>query len=176
MIEAYLGQIIMGGWNFAPHGSLMCHGQILNISQNSALFALLGTNFGGNGRDTFGLPDMRGRVPVGSGQGGGLSYRQLGEMGGSENVTLTAAQMPAHNHIVNIGSSQAISDIATNRVLATQTRGENVPEIYTDTANATTLRADAITAAGGSQAHNNMQPYLCVTFAIVTQGLFPMRD
>lgn len=176
MIEAYLGQILMGGWDYAPYGTLMCNGQILNIRDNSALFALLGTRFGGDGQNNYGLPDMRGRVPVGFGQGAGLTYRQLGEKNGVEHVTLTPAQMPAHSHTVNIGSSQAISDIATNRVLATQTRGQNVPEIYTDTANATTLRADAIAAAGGSQAHNNMQPYLCVNFVIVTQGLFPMRD
>jgi microcystin-dependent protein len=176
MIEAYLGQIIMGGWNFAPYGTLMCNGQILNVRDNSALFALLGATFGGDGMNTFGLPDMRGRVPMGWGQGANLSSHTLGEKSGSEGVTLTVAQIPAHNHTVNIGSSQAISDIATGRVLATQTKGQNVPEIYTDTTNATTLRADSISSVGGSQPHSNMQPYLCVSFAILTTGIFPSRN
>jgi microcystin-dependent protein len=175
-MDYYLGQIFMGGWTFAPRGSAFCHGQIIDIYQNTAVFALLGTTFGGNGQSTFGLPDMRGRVPMGWGAGPGLSNRQLGEMAGTEGVTLTVAQMPAHTHTVNVGSSVAISDTATGRVLATQTKGGDVPEIYTDTSNATTLRADAISQTGGNQPHSNMQPYLCLSFVIALEGIFPARS
>lgn len=166
----------MGGWNFAPRGTVACQGQLMSIAQNTALFSLLGTTFGGDGRTTFGLPDMRGRVPLGWGQGPGLSPRQLGEKNGTESVTLNMSQMPSHNHTVNVGSSQAISDTATGRVLATQTRGGDVPEIYTDTSLATHLRSDAISMNGGGQAHSNMQPYTCVNFVIVTEGIFPSRS
>jgi microcystin-dependent protein len=175
-MDFYMGEIIMGGWNFAPSGTAFCHGQIMSISQNSAVFALLGTTFGGNGTQTFGLPDMRGRVPMGSGQGNGLSNQVLGRMAGTESVTLTVAQMPAHSHAVNIGSSQAISDTATGRVLATQTKGGDIPEIYTDTPVSTLLRDDSISQTGGNQPHSNMQPYLCVSFVIVLQGIFPSRN
>jgi microcystin-dependent protein len=175
-MDYYLGQILMGGWNYAPRGSAFCNGQIIDIYQNTAVFALLGTTFGGNGQNTFGLPDMRGRVPMGHGYGPGLSNRVLGEMNGIENVTLITSQIPAHTHTVNVGSSVAISDTATGRVLATQTKGGDVPEIYTDTSNATTLRADAISQTGGSQPHSNMQPYLCLSFVIVLEGIFPSRN
>lgn len=175
-MDFYIGQILMGGWNFAPRGTAFCHGQLLSISQYPALFSLIGTTYGGDGRTTFALPDMRGRVPMGSGQGPGLTNRYLGEREGTETVTLTAAQMPPHSHTMNIGSSQAVSDTATNRVLATETRGNDIPEIYTDTPNATTLRQDAISVVGGGQAHSNMQPYSCVSFVMVIQGMFPTRD
>jgi microcystin-dependent protein len=175
-MDFYLGEILMGGWNYAPRGTAFCNGQTMSIAQNSAVFALLGTTFGGDGYQTFNLPDMRGRVPMGHGQGAGLSNRVLGEKSGTENVTLITSQIPAHTHTVNVGSSVAISDTATGRVLATQTKGGDIPEIYTDTPNATALRADAISQTGGSQPHSNMQPFLCLSFVIVLQGIWPSRD
>src|SRR3954451_3573959 len=151
----------MFGGNFAPRGWALCNGQILSIAQNTALFSLLGTQFGGNGQTTFALPDLRGRVPIHQGQGPGLTPRTMGEQAGEENHTLINTEMPAHNHVVN----------ANNEGSTTGRPGGAVPSvsgsnIYAATGDGTLMNAQMIGLSGGSQPHNNMQPYLCVNFVI----------
>jgi microcystin-dependent protein len=165
----YLSEIQLFACNFAPRGYAFCSGQILPIAQNTALFSLLGTTYGGNGQTTFALPDLRGRVPVHPGQGPGLSNVSLGEVGGVETVTLTANQMPAHSHTAN-GTQAA----------ATSTRPSgNVPSgggAYNPTPDGSTLASGFIGSTGGSQPHENHQPYLGLNFCIAVEGLFPSRN
>jgi microcystin-dependent protein len=187
-MDPFIGQIICVGFNFAPPGWAQCNGQLLSIAQNSALFALLGTTYGGDGRTTFGLPDLRGRAPIGVGQGPGLSNYTQGQMAGSENVTLTAAQIPNHTHAttvavtVNAGVGGNAGATATGSALVSQGRGQTLPTMYTDAANGTTLRSDAATATatvaavGGNQPHPIMQPYTVMYYIIATQGIFPSRQ
>ena len=173
MSEPFLGQIITTGFNFAPRGYANCDGQMLPIAQNSALFALLGTQFGGNGTTNFRLPDLRGRVPIHQGQGQGLSSRVMGESAGEEAHTLTTNEMPMHSHAINASSSVGDHASPAGNVLAqSSTRGTNN---YATTANAT-LAPSAVVTSGGGQAHNNMQPYLVVNYAIALTGIFPSRD
>jgi microcystin-dependent protein len=176
MSEPFIGEIRMFGGNFAPSGWALCNGQLLSISQYSALFSILGTSFGGNGQTTFALPDLRSRVPVQQGQGVGLSPYNIGQQGGSEQVTLLQTQMPAHNHIVNATSADAAASTASGNLMATPTagRGQNAPQIY-GTGAAVTMGPTMIAPSGGSQPHENIQPYLCVTFIIALEGIYPSR-
>ncbi len=183
MSEPFIGQIIQGGWNFAPRGYAICAGQLVSISQNTALFSLLGTNFGGNGQTTFGLPDLQGRSMVGAGNGAGLSSYVLGQKSGTENATLTTANMPQHSHSFNVASAKATEQIpATNHVIGRATDGANapvsVPEIYCPTGTPTdvTLAPNMIGAAGGSTPFSILSPYQVVTIVIATQGIFPSRN
>jgi microcystin-dependent protein len=171
MSEPFLGEIKMFGGNFAPRGYAMCWGQTLSIAQNTALFSILGTTYGGDGQTTFALPDYRGRVPMAWGQGPGLAPRTLGERSGTENVTLISTQMPAHNHGLNAATEDATSKSPTGNVLAT-TGGSAYIVGPIDTA----MNPASIGIAGGNQPHNNMQPYLVVTFIIATEGIFPSRN
>lgn len=179
-MDPYVGEIRMVGFNFAPTGWALCAGQLLPISQNQALFALLGTTFGGNGQTTFGLPDLRSRVPINQGQGTGLSNYVMGETGGSENVNLTQAQMPSHNHLINVNNANGTASDPTGGIPAKGYTGDGrnptlIPN-YT-TANATGQFApNAVTQTGGSQPHQNIQPYLCVNFIIALVGVFPSRS
>jgi microcystin-dependent protein len=178
MSDQYLGEIRMFGGNFAPTGWALCNGQLLSISQNTALFSLLGTSFGGDGVQTFGLPDLRGRAPLHWGQGTGLSAYTMGEQTGTETVALLQNQMPAHTHQVNASSSNASSASANGAVPATAIPGRGqsaAPEIYGTAAN-TTMNPQMISASGGSQPHNNMQPSLCVSFVIALEGIYPSRS
>jgi microcystin-dependent protein len=176
MSTPFIAQISMFGGNFAPRNWAFCNGQILSIAQNSALFSLLGTTYGGNGQTTFALPDLRGRVPMQWGQGPGLSPRTLGEQGGTENVTLIQSQMPAHNHTAtttsNASSSPATDTLPNGNFLA---EGNN----YSNTSDAQ-MNANAVQVTvgvtGGSQPHNNMQPFLAISFIIALQGIFPSRN
>jgi microcystin-dependent protein len=166
--EPFLGEIKLLPFNFAPRGYAFCAGQILPIAQNTALFSLLGTTFGGNGQTTFALPDLRGRVPVSSGQGPGLSNYDLGEVTGTETVTLTSNQMPAHNHLVN-----------ANNAAADATRpGNNYPgtSAYSTTNGGNTMNPAVIAQAGGSQPFSNVQPLLVLNFCIALEGIFPSRN
>lgn len=165
-IEPFLGEIQMVGFNFAPRGWALCDGQLLPISQNSALFALLGTTYGGNGQTTFALPDLRGRFPLHPGQGPGLSPRTQGEVGGAESVVLTATQMPQHVHGLP-GADEQTSDRPDGLVPA---QGGN----YGKAAAGTAMGNSG--ASGGSQAHENMPPYLGVNFVIALEGVFPSRN
>ena len=157
--------------NFAPVGWAFCDGQILSISSNTALFSLLGTRFGGNGVSTFALPDLRGRTPIGPGQGPGLSSRIAGQAIGSESHTLTTAETPAHTHSLRAGSSNGTSDRPAGNVLSRSAAG--IPH-YGTTAD-TDLAAAAVGTNVGGQPHNNMQPYLACTYIIALQGVYPSR-
>ncbi|WP_224371934.1 phage tail protein [Hyalangium versicolor] len=176
MSEPFVGEIRLFSGNFAPRGWAFCEGQLLSIAQNQALFAILGTTYGGNGQTTFALPDLRGRYPMQPGQGPGLSPRTLGEQGGVETVTLVANQMPAHNHSLAANGAQGdqFSPQGTVPAVIIDSTGQPV-NAYSNTANAT-MAAQAMSLAGGSQPHNNMSPFLCINFIIALQGVFPSRN
>jgi len=171
-MEAFIGSIILFAGNFPPRGWAFCQGQILGIAQNSALFAILGTNYGGNGTQTFGLPDLRSRVPVGQGQGPGLSNVSLGEVSGTETVTLLAAQMPTHNHAL-IGGGSATQVSPVGNFSGEDPNGST--QIYASTP-AGPMNAAAITLAGGSQPFSIMQPFLGLNYIICLEGIFPSRN
>ncbi len=174
MSEPFIGEIRMFGGNFPPRGWQFCQGQLLSIAQNTALFSILGTTYGGNGQTTFALPDLRGRYPMQPGQGPGLSPRTLGEQGGSETVTLISTQMPAHNHSLNVSSQQGEAETPVGTVLA----ADNNAQILNYRASPIdgTMNPAAIGVAGGSQPHNNMSPFLCVNFIIAMEGIYPSRN
>jgi len=178
MAEPFIGQIIMFGGNFAIRGWALCDGQLLPISQYTALFSLLGTTFGGDGRATFALPDLRGRVPLHFGQGPGLSQYQLGQTGGAEQVTLNAAQIPAHNHpaTANALNGPGNSNVAAGNVWAKDLGTQSAT--YSNAAPNAAMSPNALTVgnAGGSQPHTNVQPYLCINFLIALEGIYPSRN
>lgn len=174
MATPFVAEIRMFGGNFAPKNNAFCNGQIIAISQNTALFSLLGTTYGGNGTTTFALPDLRGRMPIGFGQGPGLSDYSLGEQSGVESVTLLATEIPSHSH-VPVGSSAAgTSTNPSNAVWAASVGGRTPPPLYTGAA-ALVPMAPAL-PAGGNQPHSNMQPYLAISFIIALTGVFPARN
>ena len=168
---AFVGEVRIFAGDFAPNGWALCNGQLLPISQNTALFSLLGTAYGGDGQSTFALPDLRGRVPIQPGQGQGLSNRNRGEAGGVEAHALTAPEIPAHTHSVGGSAANGASDSPAGHVLARMPAA--VPQ-YGSSAD-TDLSADAVEFSGGGQPHPNMQPYLTVTYIIARQGVFPSR-
>ena len=169
MAEAFIGEIRMFGGNFAPQNWATCDGQLLVISENEALFNLIGTTYGGDGQTTFALPDLRGRLPIHQGSLQGSSYTQ-GENGGVETVTLTAGQLPAHTHALN-GSTVA----AASRSLAGNVSAKSTRSVY-GTNTTVPLAPAALAAAGGSQPHDNNQPYLCVNFIISLFGVYPSEN
>jgi len=172
MAEPFLGQLMCVPYNFAPRGWAFCNGQILPIAQTTALFSLLGTTFGGNGQTTFALPDLRGRCPLSSGQGPGLSNYDLGQVGGVESETLTINQMPAHLHptLIQVSSGQKLGNVPN----ASNFGGA---QIYTNAAIDSTLNpAGNSGVAGGSQPFELMQPYLVLNWCIALEGIFPSRN
>lgn len=169
-MDPILGTIIIFAGNFEPRGWAFCNGQTLSISQNSALFSLLGTMYGGDGVTTFQLPDLRGRVPMHSGNGNGLTPRVQGEVLGSETVSLTAAQMPQHSHDVNVANIPGDNDRPTGDFLA---RSQIYSAVGTTLA---TLNPLTVSVAGGNQPHANMQPSLCLQYIIALEGVFPSRN
>jgi microcystin-dependent protein len=171
--DPFLAEIYMGGMNFPPRGYALCQGQILSIAQNTALFSLLGTTFGGNGQTTFGLPDLRGRVPIGWGQGPGLSNRDLGEVGGEETATLLVTQIPAHNHPLNAVSEAGDISAPAGAYLANTGA---LDKEYKTTGTLAPMNAGAVGSTGGSQPHNNVPPYLVLNFYIAITGIFPSRN
>jgi microcystin-dependent protein len=175
MTDPFLGEIRMFAGNYAPYGWALCNGQLMSIAQNTALFSLLGTYYGGDGRVTFGLPDLRGSAPVQQGQGSGLSSRFLGEAGGTPTVTLLNTEMPTHSHQVRAVDSSGDTNSPVGAVFAQARRGRVVDRIYSTDAPNLTLSPQAAAVAGGSQPHNNMPPYLCLSFIIALQGVFPQR-
>jgi microcystin-dependent protein len=174
MSDPFVAEIRMFGFNFAPTGWAQCNGQLLPISQNTALFSLLGTMYGGDGKSTFGLPDLQGASPMFWGQGPGLSLYDQGQTGGSEFVTLLESEMPVHNHFIQAdGLNQADQAVPNpNRVLAQANGGK----VYQNVAQPQTpMNFQMLSIAGGSLPHNNMMPYLVVNFCIAMQGIFPPR-
>jgi microcystin-dependent protein len=174
MSEPFLAEIIMFGGNFAPRGWAFCQGQILSIAQNTALFSLLGTTFGGNGQTTFALPDYRGRVPVGTGQGPGLPSMNLGQLGGEPTHTLIITEMPAHNHQFSLPASTSDS---TAKNPSGNVPGATANPVYgaASTINAA-MAPGSSGIAGGSQPHNIMQPYIGMNFIIAVEGIYPSRN
>ena len=199
MADYYIGQIMIGGWNFAPRNTVFCNGQLIAIAQNTALFSLLGTTYGGNGTSTFGIPGLRGRAVMGQGNGPGLTPRVLGEAAGSEAVTLLQTEIPAHIHTATFTSTSALNSAqvpATSQqatasagsILATGSDGAAnpvaVPRIYAPAASTPSVPLGGLNVAGtvnlggflGGQPHSNMQPYLAVNFVMVQFGIFPARN
>jgi len=170
--DPFLGEVRMFAGNFAPRGWAFCEGQLLSINQNSDLFSLLGTTFGGDGQTTFALPDLRGRVPLHPGTGPGLSPHQLGQKGGTEMTSLTAAQMPSHSHAVKASDANGSAVSPAGLVPARNAAG--VPVYGPPTLEH--LAGNAIEPAGGGQPHDNMQPYLGLNYIIALQGLYPSRN
>lgn len=172
MADPFVAEIRIVGFNFPPRGWATCNGQLLPIAQNTALFSLLGTTYGGNGVSTFALPDLGGRAPMHPGQGPGLSLRDLGESGGSETVQLAPGQMPAHSHFASAADGPATTNDPTDRLPAVspedayQERGGKAP---------TPMSPATVGVMGGDQAHNNVQPSLVMNFVIALQGVYPPR-
>lgn len=176
MSDPFLGEIKMFGGNFAPRNYALCNGQLLPLAQNTALFALLGTNYGGDGRTNFALPNLQSRVPMHWGNGPGLTPRSIGEVGGEPNITLLISQMPAHNHSLNCNENgDGGPSPQSNTFTGGERGGENA---YANSSPSPTVAMAQTTAGftGGNQGHNNMQQYLGLTFIIALQGIFPPRS
>ncbi|WP_422377465.1 phage tail protein [Roseibium sp.] len=171
MSEPFVGEIRMFAGNFAPRGWAFCDGQLLAVSQNDALFSLLGTIYGGDGRTTFGLPDLRGRIPLHQGTGPGLSPRRLGSKGGAENVTLTTNQLASHTHDFNANVAPATVATPQGHLLA-QTAALS---IYRAEAQTVSMASGSIQNTGGSGPHTNLMPTLCINFIIALFGIYPSR-
>src|SRR5262245_10985427 len=170
MAEPFLSEIRMMSFNFAPKGWALCNGQLLPINQNQALFSLLGTTFGGDGRVNFALPNLQGRTPIHSGSG-----HSLGEKAGEQSHTLTTAELPMHTHALSGSTAKAGSVAPTNNVLAKGAAANGNPINYysTNTSNLVAMAPASVTSIGGNQPHLNMQPYLTLNFCIALQGIFP---
>ena len=175
MSSPFVAEIRIFAGNFAPTGWAFCSGQLLPIAQNTALFSLLGTFYGGNGQTTFALPNLQDSAPMHQGQGPGLSLRDLGESSGQAAVTLIGTEIPLHNHTVSGITGGASLPNPTNNLWASAA-GRSPPPLYSNSGPNTTMNALAIGIAGGSQPHNNMQPYLGLSFIIALQGVFPPRS
>jgi microcystin-dependent protein len=172
MSEPYVGQITMFAGNFAPRGWAFCDGQLLSVSSNDALFSLLGTIYGGDGRTTFGLPDLRGRIPIHYGSGPGLTERRLGSKSGEEKVTLNRNELPIHTHTLQASTAGGIASNPSDACLASS---PNV-RLYRDVAPTVPMAATAVTSVGGSRDHNNLAPFQCVNFIIALFGVYPSRN
>lgn len=180
--EPFVGEIGLVGFNFAPRGWATCDGQLLSISTNTALFSLLGTTYGGDGRTTFALPNLKGSTPIGVGQGPGLTYRSLGEVSGTTSETLLITEMPAHTHALGAGLKTGLAPNTANAVASSPATSPGADLLYSPSPSPTDYMAplavnlDTQTSIlGGNQPHNNMQPYLVVIFVIALQGIFPQR-
>lgn len=171
MSTPYIGEIRLFAGNFAPRDWALCQGQILSIAENEVLFQLIGTTYGGDGQQTFALPDLRGRLPVHQGQGPGLSGRTIGELGGTESVTLTVAQMPAHSHLLFASGAAANSGSPAGALLA----ATPVNSYDSTGAPAATMAGASITNSGGTQPHENMGPSLTLNYIIALFGVFPSQ-
>ncbi|MDQ5770067.1 phage tail protein [Thiothrix subterranea] len=176
-VEPYIGEIMLFAGNFAPRGWAFCNGQVLPISQNTALFSLLGTTYGGDGKTTFALPDLRGRVPVHAGQGSGLSSYEIGQRGGAEITTLSVNNLPSHSHALRVSGETPDTHSPANSYLPTgtsSTRGAD--ERYaTNLTTGNTLGNASVSATGEGQPFGNVMPYLTINFCIALEGVFPPR-
>ena len=172
MGEPFIGEIRMFAGNFPPSGWVFCQGQLMPISENDALFTLIGTTYGGDGQETFGIPDLQGRAPMHAGQGPGITQNyQLGEKAGVESVTLSTQQIPIHNHAFLINSAIATQTNPTNNFAAAPLTGKayiaGTPDKF--------MASQLLSPVGGSQPHENLQPYLCITFILSLFGVFPQQ-
>ncbi len=158
--------------NFAPRGWAFCDGQLLAVSQNDALFSLIGTIYGGDGRTTFGLPDMRGRLSIHAGSGPGLSPRRLGAKSGSENETLTVNQLPSHTHNFNVSTDPGVESTPAGRYLAASPNAR----VFRPVPATSSLRTQSVSNTGGSRSHTNLMPFLCLNFIIALFGIYPSRQ
>jgi microcystin-dependent protein len=174
MADPFVAEIRIFPFNFAPKGWAWCDGQLLPLSQNTALFSLLGTTYGGNGKNNFALPDLQGRAPMHPGQGPGLSLHDLGETGGSETVTLLESEIPAHSHQLMASTEDGTQGSLTQGVTLATSVGGTLYQTTTN-ANLVSMNPGALSPAGGDQPHNNLQPYLTFYFNIALQGVFPPR-
>lgn len=174
-MEPYVGEVRLFAGTFAPQGWAFCDGRLLPISQNDILFALIGTAYGGDGQTTFALPDLRGRIPLGQGQGPGLSQRVLGQSFGSETVTLLATQMPAHNHPFTASKTEAVSLSPTGAVFASNATN-NFYAPNSGSVQQQTLDPRTVAVAGGSQPHNNIMPSTAINYIIALFGIFPSQN
>ncbi|GAB4186730.1 MAG: tail fiber protein [Wenzhouxiangellaceae bacterium] len=174
MSEPFIAEIRIFAGNFAPRGWAFCNGQLLPISQNTALFSLIGTTYGGDGRSTTALPNMEGRAPMHPGRGPGLTARRLGQRGGVETVTLTEAQMPNHSHTMMAVADPGESLNPNNNALARSSGAFSYQQNSSN--NVVSLDERALPETGGSQAHNNMQPFMAINFIIALVGLYPSRS
>lgn len=176
MADPFVAEVRIFSGNFAPKGWALCDGQLLPISQNTALFSLLGTYYGGDGKSNFALPNLQGASPMQQGQGPGLSVRDLGELGGEQTVTLLQTEMPAHTHSFQGVTVPGSSNDPTNKAFGAGARGR--PPAYAPSSPPTNVQMSpfALSVTGGDLPHNNMPPYLCLTFIIALQGVFPPRS
>jgi microcystin-dependent protein len=173
MSDPFVAEIRIFPFNFAPTGWAFCNGQLLPISQNTALFSLLGTTYGGDGKSTFALPDLQGNAPMQPGQGQGLSLRDLGELSGTESVALLQSEMPFHTHSLMASVDPADAQIPGPNAVLARSSGGNA--YTTNTAGLVQMAPQALAVGGGSLPHNNLQPYLTLNFCIALQGVFPPR-
>ena len=183
MSQPFLGELRIFAGNFNPRGWAFCRGQLLAIAQNDALYALIGTTFGGDGQTSFALPDLQGRIPVGQGQGPSLSNYTLGQKAGAETVTLTTGQMPAHNHVLMASTAKGNQAVPlTGSIMAGPDAGNpNTTATYyvqptPNPLTPSTLAASTIGNAGGNQPHDNIMPSLCLNYIIALEGVFPSRN
>ncbi len=176
MSEPFVAEIKIFAGNFAPRGWAFCNGQLLPIAQNTALFSLIGTTYGGDGRSTTALPNLQGRAPMHPGRGPGLTPRRLGERSGAEIATLTEAQMPNHTHSLNMSGEATDEDGTTDPANALTGEPDASDTMYGPATNLTPMDTSALANVGGSQSHNNMQPYLTLNYIIALVGLYPSRS
>ena len=180
MSEPFIGEIRMVGFTYNPRGWALCNGQLISISSNEALFALLGTTYGGDGRSTFGLPDLRGRAPIHQGSGPGLQPINQGSKGGSQTTTLAEKNLPPHSHALVASAGEPNTSSPNGAALAHGKKGTmGLPDqqVYDDSSNPSlTMKSSSIGSAGRGESINNMMPYLAVNFVIALQGIFPPRD
>ena len=184
MTTPFLGQVMLFAGNFAPRGWALCNGQLLPIQANAALFSLLGTAFGGNGTSNFGLPNLQGAATMGQGTGPSLPATVMGQFAGTETETILTTSMPSHNHILNATTVTATTSAPSGQILAA---GSQVPSgkgggspvalnLYTAPGSTVTLAPQSVSAVGGNQPHNNMQPYLALSWCIALEGVYPSRN
>ena len=171
--EAMIGEVKMFAGNFAPRGWALCNGQLLQISQNSALFSILGTTYGGDGRTTFALPDLRGRVPVHAGSGTGLIRKQLGQQGGAENVNISVRNLPSHTHAIKAVAEVGDEGLPNGNLLASNSSANRS---YSTLSSNATMNKSMVENTGGNLPVNNMQPYLTINYIICLEGIYPSRN